>query len=68
MLKDVPSDFLFQYNKHIVSFVTDLEDELENVYNRGNIPIENVDTPRTADMTKSATAIFEEFLGKKTQS
>jgi hypothetical protein len=66
-LKDVPNDFLFQYNKHYCSFVTDLEDELENAYNRGNIPIANVDTPRTADIMKRATAILtseRELLGQ----
>jgi hypothetical protein len=56
-LKDVPNDFLLQHNKHSVA-VTEPEDELENVNNKGSIPIANVDTPRTADMTKIIIAIF----------
>ena len=50
--------FYFSIINIYCSFVTDLGDELEKAYNKGNIPIANVDTPRTADMTKRAIAIF----------
>lgn len=46
----------------MASFMTEPEDKLENAYNKGSIPIANVDTPRTAVMTKSMIAIFEEAL------
>ena len=50
------------------SLVTDLEDELENAYNNGNIPMANVETAKTADMMKRAIAILtfgRELLGRK---
>ena len=53
------------------SLVTDLEDELENAYNNGNIPMANVETAKTADMMKRAIAILtfgKELLGRKRET